>query len=171
MKTNQSKLNWYVAYTYPRSERIANKKLKEMGATSFLPLHQVMRQWHDRKKKLEVPLFPCYLFVYVSALERFNVLKIKELVRFISFGGTPAVVSDTTINSLKKIVKGENIEVSEYDNYQNGSKVRIMKGQFAGFEGLLLRKRGKNRLALEIPALQRSVVVDVPSNYVRAVML
>lgn len=166
MKPNSNKLNWYVVYTYPRSERKASKKLQEMGTTSFLPLQQVIRQWNDRKKKLEIPLFPCYLFVYVSALERFNVLKIKELVRFISFGGTPAVVSDTTIDSLKKIVKGENIEVSGYDNYPTGTRVSILKGQFAGLEGLLLRRRGKNRLVLEIPALQRSVVVDVPSIYV-----
>lgn len=63
MKANACGPNWDMAYTFPKAERKAACKLREMGVTSFLPLHKVVKQWSDRKKKLELPLFPNYLFI------------------------------------------------------------------------------------------------------------
>lgn len=163
MNLNQSNPNWHVVYTYPRAERTANIKLKEMGIISFLPLHKVVRQWSDRKKKLEVPLFPNYIFVYIFPKQRFSVLKIKELIKFVSFEGRPAIVSEKIIYSLKKIVKGD-IEVSNENFNEEGIKVKIRRGQFTGAEGILIRKNGKTRLLVQIEALNTYVSIDISAN-------
>lgn len=167
MQGNQCNPNWYVAYTFPNAERKAAFKLKEMGVDSFLPLHKVVRQWSDRKKKLEVPLFPNYIFIYVLPQKRFDVLKIKELVKFVSFERKPAIIPEALINSLKNILSGD-IEISNENFCEEGMKVTIRQGQFAGAEGILVRKNGKARLLIQIEALHTHVSVDISANYVEA---
>jgi len=157
---------WHIAYTYPKAERKIYKKLEIMGITSFLPLHKVMREWSDRKKMLEVPLFPNYIFVYISRRERYEALQIKEIVKYVSFEGKPVTVSDSLINSLKTVIKG-NIEVSN-DEYCVGMKIKVIDGPFDGAEGTLIRKNGKSKLLIQIKALGRIVSVDIPSNSVTA---
>lgn len=156
---------WYVGYTYPQAERKVDQKLRQLGMTSFLPMHTIVKQWSDRIKKLDVPLFPNYIFVNSSPHERFNALGIKELVRFISFEGIPAVVSDEVISSLKKILNAD-LEVSSEIMYSEGVKVKIRDGRFAGAEGTLIRKNGKARLLIQIEALNTQVSVEVPVNSV-----
>src|SRR5437762_1165267 len=105
-KSDVLKKMWHVAYTSPQSERKAKRKLDAIGVKSFLPMQSVLRQWSDRKKKMEVPLFPNYIFINVNSFERYNVIKIPELVCYISFEGQVAVVPDTLIESLEKVIAG-----------------------------------------------------------------
>jgi transcription antitermination factor NusG len=168
MNINRFSRSWYVVYTYPKAEQKANKKLKEMGITSFLPLHKVVRQWSDRKKKLEVPLFPSYIFIYILPHEGSNVLKIKGIIKFVTFEGKRAVISDVIIDSLKNILKGD-VEVTNENFCNDGAKVKISQGHFAGAEGVLIRKNGKTRLLVQIEVLHISVFVDVPAGCVKPV--
>ena len=151
--------NWYVVYTYPKAERKVDRKLREIGVTTFLPLHKVVKQWSDRKKKLEIPLFPNYVFVYTTYQKRFEVFKVSEVVRFVSFEGKPASIEESTINFLKKILKGH-VEVFNHD-FQEGEMIKINQGQFAGVEGLIIRKSGKRRLLVRIEVLHACVSIDV----------
>lgn len=160
--------NWYVAYTYPQTERKIDLKLRQMGISSFLPMHTVIRQWSDRKKKLEVPLFPNYIFINSLPHERFNALHIKEIVRFVSFEGVPAVVSDEIVESLKKILNGD-IEVSAEIMYSEGEKVKIRDGRFAGAEGTMIRRNGKTRLLIQIEALHTQISVEVSAGNVEII--
>jgi transcriptional antiterminator RfaH len=158
----KEELKWHIAYTYPKAERKVFRKLELMGVTAFLPLHYVVRTWSDRKKKLEVPLFPNYIFIYTSSSERYELLQIKEVVRFVSFDGSPAIVSETLINSLKKMLKGD-VEVSE-EEYHEGMHVKVTDGLFKGAEGILIRKNSKSRLVIQIKVLRRTVSVDISSS-------
>lgn len=155
---------WYIAYTFPKAERKVYKKLEIMGIKSFLPLHMVVRQWSDRKKMLEVPLFPNYLFVHTSGNERFEALQIKEIVKYVSFDGKPVTVPEALITSLDKMIKG-NVEVSS-EEYCVGTPVKVTDGPFCGAEGVLIRKNSKTRLVIQIKALGRCVSVDISSSSV-----
>lgn len=167
--------NWYLVYTIPKSEKKAYLKLQQMGITCFLPMHTVVRQWSDRKKKLEVPLFPNYIFVYTTLSRRFEILQIKELMHFVCFGGEFATVSDSIVTALRRILD-TNLEISnEYMEgplptrsiaYEQGTKVRILHGHLAGTEGIMIQKNGKNRLVLQIEALRQAVSVEVFANQV-----
>jgi transcription antitermination factor NusG len=155
---------WYIAYTFPKAERKIYKKLEIMGIESFLPLHKVIRQWSDRKKMLEVPLFPNYIFIHASGPERFEALQIKEIVKYVSCEGKPVTVPETLITSLDKMIKG-NIEVSS-EEYCVGTHVKVTDGPLCGAEGVLIRKNSKTRLVIQIKALGRCVSVDISSSSV-----
>ena len=167
MINSQTSYNWYVVYTYPKAERKVDKKLREIGVITFLPLHKVVRQWSDRKKKLEVPLFPNYVFVYTPHRDRFKVFQVDEVVRFVSFGGQPAIIAEATIDSLKKMLQGD-IEVSN-EEFREGSIVKINQGQFAGVEGILIRKNGRKRLLVEIEVLRTCISVDIGADSIEAI--
>ena len=167
MDSNYTDHNWYVVYTYPKAERKVDRKLREIGMTTFLPLHKVIRQWSDRKKKLEVPLFPNYVFVYTTHRERFEIFKVNEVVRIVSFEGQPAIISESTVSSLKKLLKGENVEVSN-EEFQEGAMMKIIDGQFAGVEGVLIKKNRKGRLLLKIEVLHTYVSADIGADNVEA---
>lgn len=159
IKNQRNQKQWYIAYTFPKAERKIYKKLELIGVTSYLPLHDVIRTWSDRKKKLTVPLFPNYIFIYTSASECYNLLSVKEIVKYVTFDGKPALISQSMIDSLKKMLTCD-VEVSKEMLY-TGMPVRVIEGPFLGTEGILLRQNGKSRLVILIDALQRSVSVDV----------
>ncbi len=162
-RTSEEPQKWYVAYTAPRNERKAQNKLNVLGVQSFLPMHQVERDWSDRKKKLIVPLFPSYLFVHVSDRKRHETFAIREIVRYVSFEGRPVTVKDSVIDSLKNILK-ERVEIGVESGIKVGALVKITRGPFLGIEGIVVNRNGKTRLFVQIPALQRSVVVNISAS-------
>ena len=162
-KTSDGRTNWYVVYTYPKCERKANKKLKDLGITTFLPMQKVVRQWSDRKKKIEVPLFPNYIFINVLPHERFNALKVRELVRYVSFARKPAIIPQEVINSIRKVLNGE-VDVSNECFNKVGVEVTISRGRFSGAKGVLIRKNGKYRLIVYLETLNSELSVDVPAS-------
>ncbi|GGB24136.1 UpxY family transcription antiterminator [Puia dinghuensis] len=151
---------WYVAYTLPKSEEKAQNQLEKIGIHCYLPMHRVIRNWSDRKKKLLVPLFPNYIFVNIADKKRNETFTVKEIVRYVSFGGKPAVINESIINSLQHILdKTMDIDIEKY--VQPGVYVRITHGPFAGSEGVLMRRNGNTRLLVQIDALQQGIAVNI----------
>ncbi|MBO0933589.1 UpxY family transcription antiterminator [Fibrella aquatilis] len=157
---------WYAVYTYPKAERKVYEKISRMNVEAFLPMHKVIRQWSDRKKKMEVPLFPNYVFVKTTPNLQFELCQIKELVRFITFEKKPVCIPEGVISSIKKITLGD-IEVSDHTlDYKLGQQVEVVQGQFAGIRGYLVNIKGKNRLVICIEALQSLVSVEISASCV-----
>lgn len=154
---------WHVAYTFPKAEKKVQCKLDKIGIQSFLPLHQVVRNWSDRKKKLIVPLFPNYIFIQTSPDKKHEIYNVKEIVRFVCFGGKPATVKDSVVSSLKNILR-ENIQVNIEKYTKTGSPVKITQGLFAGTEGFLIRRNGKTQLLVQVDALQQGITITISGN-------
>ena len=95
---------WYALYTKPRHEKKVYSLLKDKKYDLFLPLISRMRQWKDRKKKVELPLFTSYLFVNFDYKYRFDVLETEGVVKIVNFCGTPAEVPEWQINSLRNML-------------------------------------------------------------------
>jgi transcription antitermination factor NusG len=157
----KAKASWYAAYTCPKAEKQAHHKLQKLGAESFLPLQTVVSQWSDRKRVLEVPLFPNYIFVKTTAERRFELLQIRELVRFISFEGRPVAIPEQQIAAIRQLITQPGEIVKEVFGYQVGEKVRIHTGQLQGVEGYVVQKNGTERLVVQIEALGQSISVDL----------
>ncbi|TGE21489.1 UpxY family transcription antiterminator [Hymenobacter aquaticus] len=160
----KAKDGWYAVYTYPKAEKQAYSKLQAMGAESFLPLQTVERQWSDRKRKIEVPLFPNYIFVKTTSERRFELLEIRELVRFISFEGRPVAIPEQQIAAIRQIVTQPGEIVKEVFDYKMGQKVRIDAGHLQGVEGYVVKKNGAERLVIQIEALRQSISVDLAAS-------
>ncbi len=146
----------------PNSEQKAFDLLRRVGITAFYPVQSVLRKWSDRIKRLEVPLFPNYIFVRVSPQRRYEVIATDGVVRYVSFGGKPAVVPACTIESLK-IMSGAVMKVDEGAFLRVGMPVMISEGPFAGVKGYLLRKNGRSKLQVRVDTLQRTVSLEIAS--------
>lgn len=138
-----------------------------MGITSFLPTQKVVRQWSDRKKKIEVPLFPNYVFVNTPLQERSKVFAVKGIIKYVSIKGEPCKVSSTTIDSIKIMIAGKLEVVS--DIFCEGEEVIVYRGPLAGVTGTLVEKRGRYKVCVRLEALNQSILVEVSVGQIRKV--
>jgi len=152
--------NWYVVYTYPNTERKVYNELGKREITAFLPTTRVTRQWSDRKKEIEVPLFPNYVFVRLTPKELWVVAMLNGVVNFISFNGAPAVVKDTEISLVRKIVTGCG-PVSREPVIANGERVQVMHGPLAGLRGKVTDRKGITRLYVELETINQTLAISI----------
>src|SRR6201993_5125794 len=90
-----SELYWYAAYTIPRHEKCVAQQMRERELECFLPLYKSIHRWKDRRKLVELPLFPGYVFVHLALKDRLQVLQLPSVVQFVSFNGKPAPLLDS----------------------------------------------------------------------------
>ena len=127
--------SWYVLYTKPRNEKKVTERLSEKGFEMYCPLIRTVRQWSDRKKKVQVPMFPGYVFTHVTELERPQVLFDPGVLNYVFWLGKPAVIRDHEMLALKQIAEaGEEIKI-EGSGFEKGQFVTIPEGPFKGLTG------------------------------------
>src|SRR6056297_1144239 len=137
---------WYAVYTRPHNEKKVCSWLKENNIECYLPLKSSLRQWSDRKKWIEEPLFRSYIFVRVSYIEYFNVLSIPGVVKYVSFGGQPQAIPDNQIEYIKIIVQQRDQEIEvNYKNIRKGSECEVLFGPLKGIRGEVVRISGQSR--------------------------
>lgn len=168
MEQNCDDRRWHVVYTRQKSERKVALSISDLGIESYLPLHKVVRQWSDRKKKMEVPLFPNYVFVKVNEVKRAHLFSIKELVRFVSIERKPVVIQEKEISAIRKVL-AEDVNVCAGEYFQDGTHVRIARGQLAGLEGIVVKQNSKFRLLIKINGLMKAFSVNVSSQMIEAI--
>jgi transcription antitermination factor NusG len=152
--------NWFALYTCPRHEKRVTEQIKQRRIACFLPLYRSVRRWKDRRKELELALFPGYVFVQVALQDRLRVLQLPGVVRFVSFNGHPAPLPDAEIESLRKGLEGC-VRMAPHPFLRVGRRVRVNNGPLAGLEGILCRRKEGLRLVVSIEMLMRSVAVEV----------
>ncbi len=153
-------MSWYAIYTKPRHEKKVNAKLTDKDIETFLPLITRKRQWKDRKKNVEMPLFSSYLFVNFEYKYRFDVLETDGVVKIINFNGVPAVVPDWQIESLRQMLT--NPKTLQLESYiQPGELVEVTEGPMQGMRGTVVLRKNSNRLVLSIEGIMQSVSVEV----------
>ena len=159
--------NWYIVYTFPNLEKKIYNELTKKNIKAYLPLQNVIRQWSDRKKEIKIPMFPNYVFINSTERERFNLLKIGGVLKFITFEGKPAVVSEDEISSIMKF---ETMVFEIEANLVSGDEVIIVDGPFTGLQGRLFLKKGKERLGVHLSSINQSLSVEVCSSSLRKVV-
>ena len=151
---------WYVTYTRPRHEKRVAQQLVEHGIGCFLPLYCSVRRWKDRRKVLDLPLFPGYVFVKVNDQNRLSLLRLPGVLGLICVQGKPARVPSTEIQNLRHGL-GSGNQPRPHPYLQAGRKVRIRSGALSGVEGIFVRRRDGARVVLSISLIQRSVSVEI----------
>lgn len=154
---------WHVVYTTPRAEKKVNTRLVDAGIETYLPLVKTIRQWSDRKKKVEVPLFNSYLFLFLTEKERFSALQVPGVVRFLYYCGKPAIVKPKEIEAIKRFLnEAEGFQIS----VQKGDTVEISAGVMEGVYGEVIWV-GKNKVLLQIEQLGLILTAEVDKNMLR----
>lgn len=156
----QAVSHWYATYTYPRHEKLVGRQLEQRRIEAFVPLYHSIRRWKDRRRQVDLPLFPSYVFVRITAKEHLRVLELPGVVRFVSFNGKPAILPTEDIEALRNGL-ANNVYAEPHPFFLVGRRVRVVRGPFAGVEGVLVRKKDKLRLVISITAITCSFVVEV----------
>jgi len=151
---------WYVAYARPRHEKHIARQLAERGVRSFVPLYTSVRRWKDRRKRLELPLFPGYVFVQIALQCKLDLLRLPGVVDLVRFQGKPVPVLSSEIESLRAGLSGASC-IHPHPFLQAGRKVRIRRGALDGVEGIFVRRRGQIRIVLSVSLIQRSVAIEI----------
>jgi len=142
---------WYVIYTQSRNEKKVAERLEKIGITAYCPLVTQIRQWSDRKKKVQVPLINSYVFVNLNEKEGDNVFQISGVVRYLFWLGKPAVVRDEEIFALQEGLK-HTMSAVEVTGLRIGDSISIPSGPFHGKEGIVKQVK-KNSLQLVLTEL------------------
>ena len=158
---------WFAAYTNPRAEKLVRDRLIEAGINVFLPLQKTYRIWSDRKKLVEQPLLPSYVFVKVVQKDFIKVYKIPGVVRFVTFEGQPASIPQNQIDNLKLLVNSDaDIEVTS-EPMEKGDNVRVMSGSLTGLTGELISFGGKKKVVVRIDRLDQNIIVSIPVTFLK----
>lgn len=155
-----SKLRWYAAQTRSRHEKSVATQLNERGVEHFLPLYEAVSRWKDRRVRLQLPLFPGYIFVRLPLRERLRALEIPSIVRLVGFGGLPIPMPDEEMEAMRNGLTSA-LQAEPHPYLTAGRRARLKSGPLAGLEGILLRKKGGFRFVLSVELIQRAVITDV----------
>jgi len=151
---------WFAAYTWAHHEKQVASQLKDRRIECFLPFYRAVHRWKDRRKELDIPLFPGYVFVQHPPEDRLRVLQVPGVVRFVSFGGRPAPVDNAEIESLRSGI-GNGIRAEPHPYLKIGRRVRVKHGPMAGTEGILVRKKDQLRVVISVDLIMRSVALEI----------
>ena len=130
-------MNWYVVYTKPKWEKKVAEKLAQAGIECYCPLITQIKQWSDRKKKVEVPLFNSYVFVQLPDADRNTIFAVPGVVRYLFWLGKPAIVRDEEIKIIKKNLSTPNIADISVSSIQVGDRIKLHSGAFSNQDAIV----------------------------------
>ncbi|MDR1006031.1 MAG: UpxY family transcription antiterminator [Bacteroidales bacterium] len=160
---------WFALYTQPRREKALDKELAKRGIEAYLPLKSTLRQWKDRKKRVDMPLIPSYLFVKTEIQDFYNVLQLSGAVKFVYFEGKPVPVPQHQIDSMRLLLDKEIEFEMRLADVHVGDRVRIREGRFAGLTGIVKNEKGKTRFCVVVDVLRLDLTIEIDKEEVQLV--
>ncbi len=165
------KMHWHALYVRSRAEKKVYDQLNDLGYEAYLPLITRVKQWSDRKMKVEEPLFKSYVFVRNNERQHYYVLGVYGVVRFVTFEHKAVVVPDKQILAIKKYIDNPVDDEEDLHNIdlKEGQLVRITNGPMQGLMGRLISVKSKRRLLINIDVVGQSIPVSLPRTKVEPV--
>lgn len=160
---------WYALHTRPRHEKAVAHRLGDCGVETFLPIVTELHRWSDRKKKVEMPLFSCYVFAkFISNREdRLRVLRVDGVLGLVGSHSEGTPIPEEQIDAIRTLVDGT-LPWTAYPFLKIGQRVRVRSGALDGMEGILVSRNGTSTLVISVDAIQRSLAVRVEGYQVEA---
>jgi len=151
---------WYAVYTCANHEKRVADQFVGRSVEHFLPQYESVRKWKDRKVRLQLPLFPGYLFVHMAPQERLRVLQVSGVVRLVGFNGSPTPLPEEDLERVREFL-GQGWRAEPHPYLQAGRRARVMRGPLAGMEGIVLRRKNRSRLVISFDLIQRSMMIEI----------
>jgi transcription antitermination factor NusG len=158
---------WHAIYTKSRQEKKLASEYERSGIQYYLPLVTTLKQWSDRKKKVEEVLFKSYIFVYVSEKEYYDALNFPGAVKYVTLGGKAAKIPENQIEAIKNTINNKVEYNINTEYFKKGKQVEIIGGPLKGAKGELISVSGKNRLLIRIEEIGYSLVVNVTPDSIK----
>lgn len=150
---------WYAFFTRTKHEKKVNENIRMAGFESFLPLRKTLNKWKDRKKWVESPLFPSYVFTKIPYNQRYAVLQIPSVVNIVGFCDQPCPVRPDEIEAIKALLASEaTFEVMS--GLTAGCRVRICSGPLEGLEAHVAQVRGSERVVINVSSIGKTIIIN-----------
>ncbi|HCZ37171.1 MAG TPA: antitermination protein NusG [Cytophagales bacterium] len=165
----EDKSKWFVFYTKSRQEKKVRQLVERKGYEVYLPTQKVIKQWSDRKKKVEVPLFNSYLFIFTTESLIQEILQTPGVAWVIRNNGRPAILHDREYKAIQRFLEtGLTIEVLSAVSVEEGNRVEVADGPLRGAIGYVAAKNpGKFMVLLE--GIGQSIHVEIEPGLLRSV--
>jgi transcription antitermination factor NusG len=153
-------VQWYAGYTAARHEKRVAEHFAQRGVDHLLPLYETIHRWNNGRHRVQLPLFPSYIFVRIALQEKLRVLEVPGFVRLVGFNNLPCALPESDINKMKEALS-RGVLAEPYPYLTAGTRVEIRTGPLQGMTGILLRRQNKCRLVISIDLIMRSMIVEV----------
>jgi transcription antitermination factor NusG len=151
---------WHAIYVRPSHEANVAKRLGVREIESYLPQYRVERRWKNRcTAKLDLPLFPGYIFARIVAAERVRVLEVPSVLFLVGTAGRPTPIPNDDIESLRAGLNSRNAQPHPF--LKAGERARIRRGALVGMEGVVIRSKSGLRVVISLDLIMQSVAVEV----------
>lgn len=151
---------WYALHVRYRHELRVGHLLESRGWNTLAPVYRSSRQWSDRRKEIELPLFSGYVFCRFPSEESRYVEDTPGVARIVRFNSRPAPIPAPEIASIQTMIAA-GVSLSPWPFLKAGDRVRVERGPLRGLEGTLLRDGESSRLVISVGLLQRSIAAEV----------
>ena len=163
--------SWYAIYVRSRHEKSVHSELQQKGIESSLPLTIVTRQWSDRRKKVEVPLFRGYVFVKIDIKnEKLPVLTTTGVVKFVTFNNVTVPIPEDQMYWLQQMIASD-LLLSQEQDFPIGTEIDVMFGPLKGLRGRVKQKNSETRLVVWFDAIMQGVSVEIDPTWLTPVGL
>ena len=159
--------HWYVLYTRTKHEATAESYLRGLKIETFLPRHKVLHQWSDRKKWIDEPLFPSYIFARLSSREFDTALRHSSIAFYIKNGGYPCYLPDEQIQAIMAIVDNKICHAVSNDHFEPGDLVEIGSGPLTGFKAEVVQCKGREELILRLGCINQNIKIITSCRVIR----
>lgn len=152
---------WFAVYTCANRERQVARHLASREIEHFLPCYESVREWSDRRVKLQMPLFPGYLFVHSALRQKLRIMTVPGVVNLVGVAGQPVPLAAETIDALRNAI--QRVAAQPFPYLTVGQPVSIRGGPLKGLKGVLVRHKSGTRVVISIDLIERAFIADVPA--------
>lgn len=155
---------WYACYTRARHEKRVDRFFAERGIESYLPIVPQTRQWKDRKKVVNWPMFPSYVFIRFAPREVNQVLRVPGVVSVVRSNGELVSVSVEELENVRRFAHAlatQQVQPDLRPYIAEGQWVRVADGPFEGITGIVIERRTRRRVLVGLKAIGQGLEVDI----------
>lgn len=160
---------WYAIYVKSRTEKKVAILFEEDGIEFYLPLIRVLKQWSDRKKWVDEPLFKSYVFVNIEEKQYYEVLQVPGVVRYITFERKAVPIREQQIEAIRYFLNEKEPEFDAEQKWEKGEQVEVISGSMTGLIGQLVDVKGKHKVSVTIDAINRTLLIQIPKTKLRII--
>jgi transcription antitermination factor NusG len=166
--------HWFACYTRGRAEKQVERQLQRRGIESFLPLIPRKRQWKDRLKLVDWPLFPSYVFGRFALSDLHAVLTTPGVATVVRTRGYPTPVLETELENVRLFaarLSESGQEAGPPVAFERGQPVRVVSGPFQGVEGVVVEQRNRRRVLVGLHAIGQGLEINVKTELLEPIGL
>lgn len=163
---------WYACYTRARHEKRVDRLLGERGIESYLPVVPRLRQWKDRKKVVNWPMFPSYVFSRFARDELIQVLRVPGIATVVRSNGLLVPIGIEELDNVRRFALAlamQDVQPELRPYIAEGQWVRVVDGPFQGVSGIVIECRNKRRVLVGLKAIGQGLEIDIDTRLLKPI--